>query len=54
MRFKNGGGLMLSRISADDNSEDGAYYRVYSYSDVFLGLGYVNREKDELSVKKQF
>lgn len=54
VRFKNGGGLMLSRTDVDDNSENGAYYRVYNSSDVFLGLGYVNKEKEELSVKKQF
>ena len=52
VRFKNGGGLMLSRTDVDDNSENGAYYRVYNSSDVFLGLGYV--KKEELSVKKQF
>lgn len=54
VRFKNGGGLMLSRTNADSSSKNGEYYRVYSPDDVFLGLGYVNREKDELSVKKQF
>ncbi|WP_270750463.1 tRNA pseudouridine(55) synthase TruB [Pseudoruminococcus massiliensis] len=54
VRFKNGGGLMLSRTDVDDSSENGAYYRVYNSSDVFLGLGYVNKEKEELSVKKQF
>lgn len=54
VRFKNGGGLMLSRTDVDDDSENGAYYRVYNSSDVFLGLGYVNKEKEELSVKKQF
>lgn len=54
VRFKNGGGLMLSRTDVDDNSENGAYYRVYNSSDVFLGFGYVNKEKEELSVKKQF
>ena len=54
VRFKNGGGLMLSRTGVDEASEDGTYYRVYSSKDIFLGLGYVNREKNELSVKKQF
>ena len=54
VRFKNGVGLMLSRTDVDDSSENGAYYRVYNSSDVFLGLGYVNKEKEELSVKKQF
>lgn len=54
VRFKNGGGLMLSRTDVDDNSENGAYYRVYNSSDVFLGLGYVNKEKEELSVKSNF
>lgn len=54
VRFKNGGGLMLSRTDVDDSSENGAYYRVYNSSDVFLSLGYVNKEKEELSVKKQF
>lgn len=54
VRFKNGGGLMLSRTNVDSSSKDGEYYRVYSSDDVFLGLGYVNRKNDELSVKKQF
>lgn len=36
VRFKNGGGLMLSRTDVDDSSENGAYYRVYNSSDVFL------------------
>lgn len=54
VRFKNGGGLMLSRTGVDENAEDGKLYRVYGTDGAFLGLGYVNRERDELSVKKQF
>lgn len=54
VRFKNGGGLMLSRTGVDDNAENGALYRVYGSDKAFLGLGYVNREKSELSVKKLF
>lgn len=53
-RFKNGGGLMLERTSVCKGAEDGAYYRVYGADGTFLGLAYVNREKNELSVKKQF
>lgn len=53
-RFKNGGGLMLSRTGVKDSAADGAFYRVYCADGSFLGLGYVNRSKDELSVKKQF
>lgn len=54
VRFKNGGGLMLSRTSVENSAEDGAIFRVYGLDGTFLGLGYVNKEKDELSVKKQF
>lgn len=54
VRFKNGGGLMLSRTGVDTNSKNGSLYRVYGADNIFLGLGYVNYERDELSVKKQF
>ena len=33
VRFKNGGGLMLSRTDVDDSSENGAYYRVYNFDE---------------------
>ena len=54
IRFNNGGGLMLSRLRGLKNTDDGTLYRVYSDKNVFLGLGVVNSEKDELSIKKRF
>lgn len=54
VRFNNGGGLMLSRLRGLKNTADGTLYRVYSNENVFLGLGVVNSEKDELSIKKRF
>lgn len=54
IRFKNGGGLMLSRTGISNNTKDGAFYRVYGPDNTFLGLGYVNQAKEELSIKKQF
>ncbi len=54
VRFKNGGGLMLSRTDVCGNAESGALYRVYDPGKTFLGLGCVNQEKSELSVKKLF
>lgn len=54
VRFNNGGGLMLSRVRELTDQTDGTLYRVYSDKNVFLGLGVVSAEKDELSVKKRF
>lgn len=54
LRFNNGGGLMLSRLRNMKNTDDGTLYRVYSNKNVFLGLGVVNAEKEELSIKKRF
>lgn len=51
-RFKNGGGLMLSRIYGIANPDNGKLYRVYGNNNDFLGLGIVDIEKEELSVKK--
>ncbi len=52
-RFSNGGGLMLDRVKALKTKENGKLYRVYGGKE-FLGLGVVNLEKNELSVKKKF
>ena len=46
-RFLHGGGLMLERLRIDDG--DG-FYRVFC-GDEFLGIGYKNYDKNELSVK---
>lgn len=54
VRFNNGGGLMLSRLRGLSDIDDGTLYRVYSDKKVFLGLGVVNSEKQELSIKKRF
>lgn len=53
-RFKNGGGLMLSRLKLPSGIKNGNNIRVYSLKDEFLGLGEINGEKEELSVKKLF
>lgn len=49
IRFSNGGQLALDRIKISDFS-DGALYRV-KYGDVFLGVGAIDAEKQELAVK---
>ena len=54
VRFQNGGGLLLPRLRGLGSKENGTLYRICSDKDVFLGLGVVNAEKDELSVKKRF
>lgn len=54
VRFNNGGGLMLSRVRGLQDKTNGTLYRVYSDKNIFLGLGTVNVEKDELSVRKRF
>ena len=53
VRFSNGGGLMLDRLKALKTKENGRLYRVYGEKE-FLGLGVVDLEKNELSVKKKF
>lgn len=53
VRFSNGAGLSLDRLKGVTDLTDGTLYRVYG-GDVFLGLGVVNSEKKELSVKKKF
>lgn len=54
IRFNNGGGLMLSRLKDLKNTDNGTLYRVYSDKGIFLGLGVINSEKEELSIKKRF
>ncbi len=53
IRFKNGGGLMLSRLKNFKSWQDGAKFRVYEDNE-FIGLGVVNLNKEELSVLKLF
>ncbi|MCQ2454551.1 MAG: tRNA pseudouridine(55) synthase TruB [Clostridia bacterium] len=49
VRFSNGGQLSLDRISADGLT-DGEILRV-KYNDLFLGLGFVDLENNQLSIK---
>lgn len=51
-RFSNGGGLMLERISIEENTKDKSLFRVYDQENKFLGLGIVNSAKRELSIYK--
>ena len=51
MRFLNGGGLALDRISIKD-AQDSQKLRVYGTGGEFLGLGIVNVAKKEMSVYK--
>lgn len=53
-RFKNGGGLTLSRLRGLDGAENGTMYRVCGSDGAFIGLGIINAEKDELGFKKLF
>lgn len=50
IRFKNGGALSLNRISCPNHLHDNELIRVYNCEKNFLGLGRVNKIKDELSV----
>lgn len=55
VRFCNGGGLSLERISLQPTCEtDGRNLRVFSPDQTFLGLGKINLEKEELGVLKLF
>lgn len=53
-RFKNGGGLSIERITLPDDYLNGEIFRVYSRDKLFLGLGNINIEKNELSIFKLF
>lgn len=53
IRFKNGGGLMLSRLKNTKTWQDGTKLRVYENNE-FAGLGVVNLDKQELSILKLF
>ncbi len=53
VRFSNGAGLDLDRVKTVCDKTDGTLYRVYG-GQVFLGLGIINTEKNELCVKKKF
>ena len=52
-RFQNGGALALERTGVKKEA-DGVKIRVYSPDGIFLGLGRVHREKNELSILKLF
>ena len=49
IRFRNGGELMRERITCSDKI---GYYRVYSPSDAFLGIGEIKDGSEMLSVKR--
>lgn len=53
IRFRNGGGLALERLTIKEAPQDGQVYRV-RFEDVFIGLGIINIEKEELSIYKLF
>lgn len=50
-RFSNGGALDLERIGG---KKDVGFYRVYSPDGSFLGVGEIDEDKKELSVKRVF
>ncbi len=52
IRFENGAGLALDRISCGVSGEDGAICKVYTRDKRFLGLGI--KADDELKVLKRF
>ena len=52
-RFQNGGALALERTGVKKEA-DGVKIRVYGPDGIFLGLGRVRREKNELSILKLF
>ncbi|MCI9272922.1 MAG: tRNA pseudouridine(55) synthase TruB [Clostridiales bacterium] len=54
VRFQNGAGLMLSRLGISDHCRDQEIYRVHTQKEMFLGLGMVSLEKQELLVHKLF
>lgn len=52
IRFINGGCLMLGRTEISNSECDKSIVRVYDNTENFLGLGIVDREKDELGIFK--
>lgn len=55
IRFSNGGALDLQRTALRNKADiDGKIFRVKSPEDVFLGLGIVNKEKNQLGILKFF
>lgn len=54
VRFCNGGGLDLARVTLPQQAAAGARLRVYSPQKSFLGLGTVDPEKGELAVLRLF
>lgn len=53
-RFRNGGGLDISRTPLKNSYVDKEIYRVLSDEGKFLGLGIIDKEKRELSIYKLF
>ena len=49
-RFKNGGSLDLDRLKFKYIPKDEAIICVYDHEDIFLGLGKVNLDKNELAI----
>ena len=54
VRFKNGAPLTISRLRSLKDPKDGEIFRVYRSDGLFLAIGQVSLEKQELAVKKQF
>ncbi len=54
VRFKNGAPLTISRLRSLKDPKDGELFRVYRSDGLFLAIGQVSLEKQELAVKKQF
>lgn len=53
-RFSNGGALDLSRTALKNTADDGALYRVYDRSGLFIGLGRVCTDENLLKIEKLF
>ena len=53
-RFKNGGGLSIERITLPNDYLNEEIFRIYNRDKLFLGLGNINIEKNELSIFKLF
>ena len=54
VRFMNGASLSLDRLHIGGAVSDGGIFRVYGADDIFIGLGVIDIEKEELAVKKRF
>ena len=53
-RFMNGGALDITRTALKNSYKDSEIYRVNSDKGIFLGLGIIDSEKEELKIYKLF